>query len=1069
MRTYFNLKLLFLTACIASPLAAKAMPVLFERHGAEDFRVRGNGYAVAIGPSGMTLSAKDGTATLTWLGARTGAMQPAEPLAARVNYLTGADSRQWRTGVATYGRLRMAALYRGIDVVFYGTDRELEYDFVVQPGADPGAIRFALKASLAPDGELRLANGLRWRKPVARQNGQIVEARFMARGEGEFGIAVGAYDHRRELVIDPVLTYGTYLGGTLADEVRAVAADPAGNAYVVGSTFSSDFPGTTRGLTFGGQDIFVAKLNPSGRALEWATYIGGSGTDIGTSIAVDAAGAVYITGQTASTNFPVTPNAPQATLAGGSAVTDAFALKLAPNGRDIVYSTYLGGTQSDSGNAIAVDAAGAAYVGGRTDSTDFPSTTRDILPARGAGDGFVTKVAPDGASIVYASVIGGFGQDQVNALAVDSAGAAYVTGETRSDNFPVTATAYQRERRGSSDAFFSKLNPDGAGLAFSSYYGGDGQETGRGIAIDRLGNAYISGITGSANMPVSFNGAQRAPMLLPDAFAAKIDSSGSSLLYGTYIGGDAEDQANAIAVDAAGNAYVAGQTNSANFPLFNDGPLGADGPKGGFDGFVTRVSSGGNFLQFSTYYGGPGTDAILGLASDGRGRIWIAGTTDSASLPTSTGALATRGAGATDGFIALLSEIIVTVTPLTATLGARETQQFTATVSNTSNTAVRWSIFPDIGTISQTGLYTAPATVAASVAITVSAISLADGTKIGQATLTLVNRVTLTLAPSNVSLLAGRTQQFTATVSGTPNTAVTWTITPAVGTISATGLYSAPATFLSEAVVTVRATSLAESSVAATATVNLILPPPAPAPVITAEGFTNAASFRGSLTEGGIAPGEIVTIFGTNLGPAAAVTLQLDGRGFVSNRLGGTRVFFDGTPGAMIVTSAGQVSVVVPYGLEGQTTVSVTVEFEGRTSAPVTIPVTAAAPAIFTQNSSGSGAGSIIRQTGELITVASPAAAGEVLTLFATGEGATAPAGVDGKPTASPLPLPKLPVKVLIDGVEVEPLYAGGAPGLVAGVLQVNFVMPAGAAGPRRIRLRIGTALSPDTVTVPGR
>ena len=430
-------------ALMAAGLATAApLPVLFEQQGAGAYRVRGSGYAVAVSGDGMALATAAGTAKLTWMGANGGRLQPMEPSATRVNYLTGKDPRKWRIGLATFGRVRMAELYRGIDVVYYGTERQLEYDFVVKAGADAGTIRFALAAKLGANGELTLANGLRWRKPVARQDGREIAARFEQRGEGVFGIRVGSYDRGRELVIDPVLTYGTYLGGTLADDARGVAADAAGNAYVVGSTRSPDFPGTTRGQTFGGQDVYVAKLNPSGRALDWVTYIGGTGTDTGMGIALDAAGAIYVTGFTASTNFPVTANAPQPVLAGGSAVTDAFVLKLAANGAALVYSTFLGGSQSDFGNAIQVDRNGAAYVGGRTDSTDFPSTARDTLPARGAGDGFVTKVAADGASFVYSVLLGGFALDGVNAIAVDATGAVYVTGETRSENFPVTEGAY---------------------------------------------------------------------------------------------------------------------------------------------------------------------------------------------------------------------------------------------------------------------------------------------------------------------------------------------------------------------------------------------------------------------------------------------------------------------------------------------------------------------------------------------------------------------------------------------------------------------------------------------------
>ncbi|HEU0123575.1 MAG TPA: SBBP repeat-containing protein [Bryobacteraceae bacterium] len=1066
MRFHSVLSVLAIAAGLGTTGWGRELPMLIERTADSTYRVRGNGYAIAIDGAGMALSTGGGAARLQWLGANGGTLQAAEPLATRINYMTGQDRSQWRLGVPTFGRLRQAGLYRGIDLVYYGTDRQLEYDFLVHPGGDPGAIRFSAPATLEANGDLRLANGLLWHKPVAKQGGKEIAAHFVRRGKGEFGVAVAAYDRTQDLVIDPLLTYGTYLGGTLADEAKGIAADAAGAAFVTGTTASGDFPGTTRGITFGGQDVFVAKLSPSGKTLEWATYVGGTGADQGMAIALDASGDLYVTGSTASTNFPVTAGAPQSGLSGGSGVTDAFVFKLSGNGQNLIYSTYLGGSRSDAGLAIAVDAAGAAYAGGRSESTDFPSTTRDTLPARGAGDGFVTKVAADGKALVYSSMLGGFALDQVNGLVVNAAGEAIVTGETRSDNFPVTDGAYQRERRGNSDAFITRLSANGASLQFSSYYGGDGPDEGRAVAVDNFGNIHIAGSTGSVNLPVSYNAAQRSPSLLPDAFAAKVDSVGRSLLYGTYLGGDAEDQATGIVLEPTGSAYVTGFTLSANYPLLNDGPLGAEGPKGGYDGFLSRLSSGGNFIQYSTYYGGSGSDRIQGIATDGRGRLWVAGVTDSPNLPTSTGALATRAVGATDGFVALLSEISVAITPDKVTLGPRESQQFTATVSNTANTSVRWSVFPEVGTITQTGLYTAPATIAASPVVTVSAISLADGSKVGEALVTLVNRVSVTVSPTEVALRPGGTQQFTPTVSGTDNTAVTWTLSPPIGTISASGLYSAPATFLAESTVTVRATSVAETSRFATAVVRLQLAPPPPLPAITAEGITNAASFRGSLAERGIAPGELITLFGTNMGPASPVTLQLDGRGFVSNRLGGTRVLFDGTPGAMIMASSGQVSVVVPYGLEGLTATSVQVEYEGRVSPAVTVPVTGSAPGIFTQNSSGSGAGSIIRQTGELITGARPAAAGEVLTLFGTGEGATNPVGVDGKPTGTPLPLPKLPVKVVIDGIDYDPSYAGGAPGLVAGVLQVNFTMPAGSPGARKIRLRIGDQLSPDVVTV---
>jgi len=1039
--------------------ASAEVPARFEQRSESQFVLKGNGYAARLSPAGMTLATRDSSVDLRWRNARASKLTGAGERST-VTYFRAND----RASYPTHSRVTAANLYNGIDLVYYGANRRMEYDFIVHPGADPAAIQFTAPARITGNGELVFANGLRFRAPIATQQDRKIPVRFVER-DGSFGFDVGPFDHTRELVIDPVLTYSTYLGGSLADEARGIAADAQGNAYIVGSSVSIDFPGAARSQTFGSQDVFVAKLNPSGRGVVWTAYIGGNGVDTGLAIAVDSAGAAYVAGQSASNNFPVSADAPQKLLAGGSGITDAFIVKLAPSGTAITYASYFGGASNESANAIAIDSTGAAYIAGRTDSTDFPATTKDTLPVRGGGDAFVVKFARDGASVVYASILGGFAVDIANSIAVDSAGSAHIAGETRSDNFPITETAYQKTRRGTSDAFVSKLAANGASLVFSTYYGGDLQEVARAIGVDARGNVYIAGQTTSPNLPVSFNSVQSVAALLPDAFVARFDPLGTVLVYGTFLGGSADEIANALAVDSLGNAYVGGQTFSSNFPLRNDGPIRSEEFRGGADAFLARISAGGNQLQFSTHLGGAGTDSIQAVAIDGRGRTWVTGVTDSANLLTTEGALATRPIGAGDSFAALYSEILVTIAPAFVTLGPRESQQFTTTISNTANTAIRWSIFPDIGTITQTGLYTAPDSFAGSPGITVSAISVADGTKIADAVVTLVNRLTITMTPLSATLAANQTQQFNATVLGAANTTVRWTLTPNVGSITPGGLYTAPATILSASTVTLRASAAADNTKFVEATINLVPPLAPPRPEFTLAGVTNAASFRPARNEGGIAPGELITIFGQNMG-STPTTLQLDGRGFVSTRLAGTRVLFDGTPGAMIVSSTQQISVVVPYDVEGKRAVPVQVEFEGRLSDPIEIPVAASAPGIFTQNSSGSGAGAVIRPNGELVRAGSGAVIGETLILFATGEGATDPAGVDGKPTVAPLPRPKTPVTVLIDGQEVRPVHAGGAPGLVAGVLQVNFVVPLLSNGDKRLQLRIGNQISPESVTI---
>jgi len=392
------------------------------------------------------------------------------------NYFIGNDPKKWQTNVANYAKVRYRRVYPGVDLVYYGNPGQLEYDFVVAPGADPSSIRLKFRGAgrlkIDDNGDLVLgADGeqVRLQKPQVYQEAsgtrRAVEGRYWIAGANTISFRVADYDRSKPLIVDPVLVYSTYLGGSGDDSGTSIAVDSSGNAYVTGYTSSIDFPTMnplqpTYAGGSGSLDVFVAKLNSTGSALVYSTYLGGSNYDSGTSIAVDSSGNAYVTGYTYSTDFP-TMNALQGTTAGSG---DVFVAKLNPTGSALVYSTYLGGSGIDYGYGIAADASGNAYVTGFTCSTNFPTANAEQAASGGrlnslppCGDVFVTKLNATGTALVYSTYLGGSGDDAGRGIVVDSSGNAYVTGYTSSIDFP-TMNPLQPANAGSNDAFVAKLN-----------------------------------------------------------------------------------------------------------------------------------------------------------------------------------------------------------------------------------------------------------------------------------------------------------------------------------------------------------------------------------------------------------------------------------------------------------------------------------------------------------------------------------------------------------------------------------------------------------------------------------
>jgi uncharacterized protein (TIGR03437 family) len=659
-------------------------------------------------------------------------MEPEERLPGFSNYFVGSPEL-WRTDVTGFGRIRHHDVYPGIDLVFHGEEGRLEYDFVIGPHADPSAIRLELSGHralrIASDGDLIVSTGsgdIRWKKPRIFQDAGAtpVSGRFVISRNRTVRFELGNYDHDRMLVIDPVLSYATYLGGSNEDAARGIGRDSAGNIYIAGYTNSSNMPTASAVQpNFGGRtaavflpgDGFIAKFSPAG-ALLYLTYIGGSRDDYITAIAVDAAGDAYVTGATTSLDFPVV-NPFQSRFGGAStgvpfSTGDAFVTKVNPTGNKLIYSTYLGGSQDDAGLAIAIDSTGSAYVTGATISGNFP-----VMGANGGfpfpsgnrgsggqaiancqtctgpfwdpGDAFVTKLDPTGSQLVFSTYLGGGNDDVAWSLALDSSNDVYVAGCTLSSNFPVTKGAAQTHYAGDTtinptylgNGFVAEFNPTGSALVYATFVGGTGDNCVTAIAVDSTGAAYVTGSTDATDLPVTTGALQatfggyasnQIPVTVKqdigDAFVGKLAPGGATFVYMTYLGGSKNDAGTAIAVDAGGTAYVGGFTNSANFPLAGTPVQGTFGGYSGThfglniqgDAFLALVNPTGTTLLFSTFLGGNYDDGIGGLVLDGTGGVYLAGGTCSPNFPATANAFQPSLAnyqtkGFSDAFYAVLT------------------------------------------------------------------------------------------------------------------------------------------------------------------------------------------------------------------------------------------------------------------------------------------------------------------------------------------------------------------------------------------------------------------------------
>ena len=695
-----------------------ARPLAFESNegqadpGAE-YVARGPGLTALFTPTEALLGLRERTGATVSLALRPlGAnprplLAPGTPRTAVTNYLRGGPAPLQLT-VPTYGEVRYAEVYPGIDLVFSDNAGQLQHDFVVGPEADPSQILVQLRGAdrVRTDrrGDLVVevdgaAEPVVFARPVLYQERgdrrTSVTGRFRVHGPDTFGFEVGRYDRDHTLVIDPTLLGSSYLGGGATDNAMAVAVDGQGSVYVAGFTVSGDFPLASAAqsrlnvTTPPSPDGFVAKMTADGSQLLWSTYLGGSGGDEARAIGLGADGSVFVAGTTSSSDFPRGP-APQGGFGGGT--SDAFVAKLNADGATLAYSFFVGGVGTDLGRALAIDRTGRAHVAGQTNSNDFPALNGlPAPPATNGDDVFVARVNAAGTAYEYASRFGGGGVDVGAAIAVAPDGSIVVTGTTSSPEFPTVKPLQGAFGSGpsapSSDAFVTKIAPDGKALTYSTFLGGALADQGAAIAVDADGAAYVSGTTSSPDFP-TVNPLQGERNGTSDAFVAKVNPDGAGLAYSTYLGGSGVDGASGLTLNAGREVWVVGTTGSTDFETAQ--PLQREPMSAEYEVFLSKLDAAGAVLQSSTYLGGSGEELANGVALAGEDRAVVVGTTDSTDLPGTPEVTPYQAAtgGGTDGFLALVSEAGGLSTGSSAAGHQRRVQLLVATTSLLLLTAV---------------------------------------------------------------------------------------------------------------------------------------------------------------------------------------------------------------------------------------------------------------------------------------------------------------------------------------------------------------------------------------------
>jgi len=939
-----------------------------------------------------------------------------EPTGGISSYFQGPDEKDWRTGIPQYSRVRLKNVYPGIDVVYYGHDEQLEYDFVLRPGADPGKIRLAFNqpAKLDGNGDL-LVGGLRQRRARVFQGGKEIASEYVIGKSGEVRLALAEYDRSQTLTVDPTLVFSTYIGGPGADGFEDVKVGSDGYVYLGGESQTPASPTLNpfQQTNTVGLEPFVLKFSADGQHVIFYAVIGDPyGWDSVGGIAIGQDGSLAVVGMTNSSYFPL-KNAFQTAFT--AIILEGFVTRLSPDGRTLIFSTYLGGTglqYTGVGGMTAIDSAGNIWVTGTTTARDFP-VKNAIQPTPGGNtDLFLAKFSPTGV-LLYSTYFGGEANNFPGEVAVDAQDNVYVTG-SGSANFPLKNALQTAHNDGIlNTAYLFSLSPDGQTVRFSTFLGNGAPGGGSGLAFDGAGNIYVAGgvyssslITTPDAIQPNFGGGAG------NAFLIKLNPTASEVLYSTYFGATGES-ASDVKVDSDGFIYLIGYTDSPNFPVKNPlQPFRGGGPLDQ-DIFVAKISPSGE-LVYSTPLGGSFSDFPSKLAVAGNGGVYVCGSTASTDFPVQNAFQPKYGGGSSDGVFALIADSTPAApSPLTTSPGVLSfnyTQGAAVppdqTVNITGGTFVASTSTSWLTLTSQAG----------SVDVTVSPANLAPGNYNGIVTLTpplgtpaSVGVTLVVFAPAPVltslspSFITVGSSDTIITLNGSGFTASTSVL------LNGIGWTETPVQFVNSSTLTV---DMPPGELAGVFTWSITVqnPQSQPSNVLSLNigiAVENAASY----VSGPVAPGEIVSIFGSGLS--------------------GT-VTFNGVPGIVSYQSSTQINVTVPYAVTGP---SIDLQIG---STVLVVDVVPSAPGIFAAVADGDGA----------------------ITLYATG---------CGELTKDTLPRCQLPVSATINGEAAKVLYAGIAPGLVQGANQFNLMLPNGiTSGPISIIVTVGTASSkPFSFTLP--
>jgi len=686
---------------VASPRVSNAPPLMFIENvgqfadGAR-FQMRCDAGTVWLADDALWLSLVDTSETgsdepllrganvkLSFVGASPGVrLEPSDRLDTTVSYFIGNDPSGWHADVPVWGGVRYVGLYPGVDLEVTGEGGRWSWSLVGQDG-----IPLDLEAFPVGEDEIRLGSGdIRLRAEGADtldldESGWL----YVATAAGEVAIPSLSSSNLLSVSDNPSeLLYSTFLGGSDLDQDAHIAVDSNGVAYITGSTVSDDFPTSPGAYDDTGfpwdWDAFVVKLDTSGANLVYATYLGGDHVEIPGGIAVDVDGSAYVTGRTMADDFPTTLGAYDRTHNGGN---DVFVAKLNAAGSQLMYSTFIGGSDWDDGLGIVLDSNRAAFIVGKTTSSDFPASSGAFDTSYNGGtdkgDCFVFKLSAAGSRRVYATYLGGSDDEEGMSIAVTSNGVACIAGNTKSNDFPTTSGALDTELGGPEDGFLVKLNAAGSQQVYATYLGGTNYDEAQDIAIGDGDVVYVVGTTYSLDFPVTEGAYDNSLVGGTDAYIAKLNSAGSALSYATYLGGSATERGRAICVDNGGAVYIAGDTSSSDFPA-TAGSYNASHNGWTWDAFAAKLDATGSFLSYATYLGGEADDHGYSIALDGSSNVYIAGHTESSDFPTTSGARDRSHNGSIDVFVSKLAMAATAPTPtVTATLATTPTPTVTAT------------------------------------------------------------------------------------------------------------------------------------------------------------------------------------------------------------------------------------------------------------------------------------------------------------------------------------------------------------------------------------------------------